>query len=299
MKNLIFIILSFYIVIFVGQRILLSPCDRPIRYRVDTVDVKFNLAKDKFIEDSKKAGDIWNKAYGKSLLVYDPQGNLSINLIYDQRQLLNSQINKLQGQIYNEKGTLDPQIIEYQKGVASFNAKLADLNNQIETWNQRGGAPPDVYNQLIQEQKDLQLEADTLNATAINLNLTTQNFNAQVGKLNQTVDTFNEAIEQRPEEGIYIADQNRIEVYFYITQNELIHTIAHEMGHGLDLEHTTNPKSIMYSKTNQIIIPAKEDLDQLKTICAKKNLFDIILSRLKLVNVNLFLGFDYHLKLIG
>lgn len=281
MKKLIFLIISFFIVIFVGQRIFLSPCDWPIRYRIDTVDVKFLLSKDKFIEDSQKAADIWNKAYGKNLLVFDPKGNLSINLIYDERQLLNFQISNLQGQINNEKGALDPQTSQYQKDVISFNAKLADLNNQIETWNQKGGAPPDVYNQLIREQKDLQLEADALNTAAKNLNLATQNFNAHVGKLNHTVDTFNEAIEQRPEEGIYIADQNRIEVYFNITQSELIHTIAHEMGHALGLEHTPNPKSIMYSKTNRILIPAKEDLDELKTICEKKNLFDVILSKVK------------------
>lgn len=286
MKKLILLVLSFLIVIFVNQKILISVCDQPIHYRIDTVDGKFNLSKDKFIEDSKKAADVWNKAYGKNLLVFDPKGNLSINLIYDERQLLNSQINNLEGQINNEKGTLDPQIAQYQKDQISFQKKLVDLNNQIEAWNQKGGAPPDVYNQLIQKQKDLQAEADRLNAEAKNLNLTTQNFNAQINKLNQTIDIFNTAIEQRPEEGIFLGDQNRIEVYFYITQNELIHTIAHEMGHARGLEHTTNPKSVMYSKTNQTVIASKEDLDELKTICAKKNLFEIILSRVKARKLN-------------
>lgn len=286
MKKLILLVLSFLVVIFVGQRILISACDQPIYYRIDTVDAKFNLSKDKFITDSKNAADIWNKAYGKNLLVFDPKGNLSINLIYDERQLLNSQINNLEEQINKQKGTLDPQIAQYQKDLESFKAKLADLNNQIESWNQKGGAPPDIYNQLVQEQKDLQAEADRLNAIAKNLNLTTQDFNVQVGKLNQTIDTFNAAIEQRPEEGIYIGDQNRIEVYFDITQNELIHTIAHEMGHAMGLEHTTDPKSVMYSKTNQILIPSKEDLDELKTICAKKSFFDIILSKVKTRKLN-------------
>ncbi len=286
MKKLIFLILPFVIVIFVSQRILISPCSQPIYYKIDTVDPKFNLSKDKFIVDSKSAADIWNKAYGDNLLIYDPvKANLSINLIYDERQQLSSQINSLEGQLNNEKGTLDPQIAQFQKDEASFVAKLNDLNSQIAMWNQKGGAPPDVYQQLIQEQKDLQAEADRLNGIAKNLNLTTQSFNAQIGKLNQTVDVFNAAIEQRPEEGIYIGSTNRIEVYFDITQSELIHTLAHEMGHARGLAHVTNTNSIMFSKTNQVLTPSKEDLNELSTVCAKRSVFDILIVRAKTINL--------------
>ncbi len=279
-KKIIFIASFFLIIYFAGSRILVSSCDSPIHYRIDMVDTKFNLPKDKFIEDAKKAADIWNKAIDKNLFVYDPKGDLSINLIYDERQLLNSQINNLEGQINNEKGILDPKIVQFEKDAANFKAKLTDLNNQIESWNKKVEAPTDIYNQLIQEQKDLQIEANALNERSKNLNLTAQKFNAEVGSLNQQIDVFNIAIGERPEEGIYIGDKNRIEIYFDITTPELIHTIAHEMGHARGLDHTTNPKSIMYSKTNEILIPSKEDLDELKFICAKRSLFDTILLKI-------------------
>lgn len=278
-KKAILLILPLIIIYFLGTKILISACDTPIHYRIDIVDPKFNLSKDQFTIDTKKAADIWNKAYGKDLFVYDPRASLSINLIYDQRQFLDSQITNLESQLNNLKGTLDPQIAQYQTDLANFKAKLADLNNQIDSWNKKGGAPPDVYNQLLQEQKSLQAEADRLNVEAKSLNLTTQNFNVQVGNFNNQVNVFNEALTQRPEEGIYIGDTNRIEIYFDITYNELIHTLTHELGHARGLPHTSNPVSIMYPKTNDVIIPAKEDLSELNMVCAKKSLFETILGK--------------------
>ncbi len=281
MKKIVFLVLPFVVIIFASQKILISPCDKEIHYRIDTVDDKFKLTRDKFLADTQKAADIWNKAYGKELFVYDPKGALSVNLIYDTRQLLNSQITNLEEQLNNEKSSLDPQIAQYKKDLENFKSSLADLNNQIDMWNKKGGAPEDVYNGLIQKQKDLQVEADRLNALSKSLNLSTTDFNVQVGKLNQTVDTFNTAIGQRPEEGIYIGTNNRIEIYFNITQNELIHTLAHEFGHARGLGHTMVPASIMYSKSNETITPASADLNELNIVCAQKSIFDIVITEVK------------------
>lgn len=281
MKKIFILILAILVLVFVSQNIFVSFCDYPILYKVGTVDNQFNLSKDKFLSDVKKAADIWNKAYGKDIFSYDPNGKLSINLIYDERQLINSSIITQEGQVNKTQSALDSQVAQYKKDAIAFKMKLTDLNNQIDFWNQKGGAPQDIYDQLIQKQKDLQAEADRLNSIAKNLNLNTESLNAQIGKLNQSVVTFNKVIEQRPEEGIYFGDTNRIEIYYYITQNELIRTIAHEIGHARGLEHTTDPSSIMYPKTNQTIVPTKEDLSELNSICAKKSVYNILFSELK------------------
>lgn len=39
-----------------------------------------------------QASQIWSSAEGQNLFVYDPQGDLSINLIYDERQSLTKKI---------------------------------------------------------------------------------------------------------------------------------------------------------------------------------------------------------------
>ncbi|HEX9059987.1 MAG TPA: matrixin family metalloprotease [Clostridia bacterium] len=283
MKKILILIVTIVVLIFVSQNISISFCDYPILYKVGTVDTQFNLSNDKFLSDVKKAADIWNKAYGKDIFSYDPNGKLSINLIYDERQLINSNIINQEGQVNKTQSALDSQVSQYKKDVIAFKMKLTDLNNQIDFWNQKGGAPQDVYDQLIQRQKDLQAEADRLNSIAKNLNLKTESLNAQIGKLNQSVVTFNRVIEQRPEEGIYFGDTNRIEIYYYVTQNELVRTIAHEIGHARGLEHTADPSSIMYPKTNQTIIPTKEDLSELNSVCAKKSIYNILFSELKTV----------------
>src|ERR1700694_4570184 len=65
-----------------------SPCDTPLSYRIDSIDPKFNINKDVFLNNIQDAGDIWSKAAGNKLFIYKPDGKLSINLIYDERQSL-------------------------------------------------------------------------------------------------------------------------------------------------------------------------------------------------------------------
>ncbi len=257
-----------------------SFCDRPIHYRVDSVDPKFNLSRDEFMADINQAVGIWDKAIDKNLFVYDPKGDLSINLIYDERQSLTSRISQLENKVQSDKQALNPKVSEYQKLSTDFKQKLADLNSQIEYWNSKGGASPDEYKKLIQQQQDLQTEANNLNAMARSLNLSANQYNLQINDLNQTIDIFNNALEERPEEGIFKGPENRIEIYFNISKQELVHTLAHELGHALGLGHVSNPAAIMYSKTSQKIILVDEDRLALEDICKKHSIFEIIALRL-------------------
>lgn len=251
-----------------------SQCDQPIKYRVDTVDPKFNLSKEAFGKNVASAASIWAKAYGKDIFVYDSQGELSINLIYDERQSLNTKINQLEDNLSADREGLDPRIEEYKRLSSEFKQKLNSFNQIVSDWNSKGGAPAQEYEKLLGQQAELKQESQRLNQMAKSLSQSAQDYNSQVVKLNETVESFNEAIELRPEEGIYKPDSNRIEIFFNISQAELIHTITHELGHVLAMEHNPNPKSIMYSKTNQQLIPTLEDLDQLKEACRRHSVVE-------------------------
>ncbi|MGH7246034.1 MAG: matrixin family metalloprotease [Candidatus Levyibacteriota bacterium] len=250
-----------------------SPCNSPIHYAIGNIDPRFNISSSQVSADILQAGNIWNSAENKQLFTYDPQGKLVISFVYDQRQALNSQIQNLDQTLKNEKSTIDPKLVAYQQEAKDFQTKLDNLNSEIDSWNNKGGAPPDVYKSLTDQQKNLQQEAVSLNAMATSLNQSTGEFNANVNSLNQTVSTFNQTLQTKPEEGLYDGQNNTISIYFVNTKNELIHTLAHEMGHALGFVHVSTANSIMYAQTNQHITPSQDDLKELAEICTPKSIF--------------------------
>ncbi len=257
-----------------------STCDQPIHYKIGKVDEQFNLTEEKFAETIDQAGKIWSKAYGKPLFIYDPQGPLSISMVYDGRQTLTTKITQIEKNLNSEKKDLAPKIKAYEAQSADYKKKITDLNNQIESWNAKGGAPPEVYQQLLNQQKQLKQEADSLSAQAKALDISTDQYNAQVSKLDTTVDAFNQSLQLKPEEGLYNPQANTIEVYFYINQNELLHTVAHEMGHAIGLEHNQNKQSILYPQTTTALTPSKDDLADLQEVCRPRTHAEILKTHL-------------------
>src|SRR5438874_1910937 len=73
--------------IFLGdkfkQYFTYSSCDKPVTYKLGSLDPRFGLTKEEFLKDTKEASRIWEKAYGKKLLSDDSTGKktLIINLI--------------------------------------------------------------------------------------------------------------------------------------------------------------------------------------------------------------------------
>ncbi len=214
-----------------------SVCDNPMPYKIGLIDARFGLSQDEALTDAEAATDIWSTAEGKSLFAYSPKAKLTVNFIYDQRQALDSQINQLNSSLNQKNSSLQQQIVDYKAQVASFEQRLSAFNAKVEMYNKQGGAPHDVYESLIKEQKALQAEGDTLNAKARELNLSTNDYNAGVSELNQDVNQFNNALAQKPEEGLYDGGNNSITIYFASNHDELVHTLAHEFGHALGMDH--------------------------------------------------------------
>ncbi|HWY79420.1 MAG TPA: matrixin family metalloprotease [Candidatus Sulfotelmatobacter sp.] len=261
----------------VNQFLYQSPCDVPKTFRIGSIDPRFNISKKEFLQDTKEAGTVWKNSQGMVLMEYDPNSNMPVNMIYDQRQALNSQINNLNSQVTQQKNTLKPEISSYENQVTEFKKKSDALNEQIQYWNSKGGAPQDVYKDIITQQQSLQQQATQLQQEADQLNQSTDQYNQQINQLNQNVDNYNNVLTYKPEEGLYNRDgiNETINIYFNNSHQELIHTIAHEMGHALGLGHNNNLQSIMYPQTNLAIIPTIDDKNALTIVCKKRSIFEI------------------------
>lgn len=248
-----------------------SSCDTPLTYHVGTIDPRFNLSLDQTLGAVKQATDLWNNAWKKPIFIYDPKGEIVINLDYDERQMLSTQINQIQTNLDADKNNLDPKVSAYKAQTAEFEAKMADLNAQIAYWNAQGGAPEETYNKLRDQQAQLRDQAEALNNEAATLNQSTRTYNTQIKTLNQTIGQLDKTLVSKPEEGIYNPNNKTVSIYFNTSQAELVHTIAHELGHARDLDHNTNSDSIMYASSTKTLALSPDDISALNTICEKRS----------------------------
>lgn len=272
-KNLVFVL--FLAAVLVGSRyVYIYPCARPILYKVGSVDPKFGVSEDQLLKNLKSAEDIWEKPTGKNIFDYDPNGPLAVNFVYDTRQALKTEIDKQEKTLTSQSGSLDSQIASYEKQAADFNVRSKQLNDDINYWNSQGGAPPDEYDELIARQKDLQQEADRLNQLAKSLNQKADNYNSGVVKINAAIGTFNQALAVKPEEGLYTSSTNTIDIFFITDRNELVHTLAHELGHARGLDHLNNPKAIMYPQTSLTVSATSGDIQALESVCSRRSYWD-------------------------
>lgn len=258
--------------------LLAGPCDSPISYRLGEVDKDYGLTREQFLANVKEAGQIWSSVVKKNLFNNEPNGELTINLIYSERQSMADNLNKLEDNLQSGKQSLDSLTAEYQSLKADFESKLEAFNQEVLSWNKqsfssnsRGGAPEEEFNRLKAQQDELKAEAERLNNLAQKLNLSVEQYNLNVGEFNQNAQSFNQAISERPEEGLYDGSVPKIDIYLTSSENELVHTLAHELGHAIGLSHTVSPDSVMYPWTNEVLQPDAQEKGQLLAYCQQKN----------------------------
>ncbi|MCU4331092.1 matrixin family metalloprotease [Acinetobacter pittii] len=253
--------------LFAQSNLPIHSSHQPLKYRIAFIDPRFQLTKEQLVEVSRQAAEIWQKETGKTYFIYDSQAQLSINLIYDDHQILKDeqqnnldallqkqeawrikneeivlnkqQVTQLSSDLNKKKVSLKVEFEQYQQDVTRFNQgehQYSNANN-LKEWQK----------QLEQKSEELQNESNSLNFKIQSLNLKIKELNREQSDLSALKTQFK--LKQKTSiqpfhKGLF--SQNQIQIYGYASLNDLRLTLAHELGHALGLKHTTDPKSLMY-----------------------------------------------------
>lgn len=252
-------------------------CSTPLGWKLGYLDPAFNLTETEATAAISQAAQMWNQAFGRTLLQQDPQGFV-IDFRFDARQqqllkqrLLSRNLNRYDQAIEPGRENLPQQFAALQQQIDSFNQQTAQLQQQIAAFK------PDAPNaaaeraQLERRQRELKQEADWLEQQRQQLVRDQDYLNETIKQRNALLTEAGPAAISGPfEVGLMNIRGNErlMTIYAFGSQQDLVATLAHEFGHAFGVEHTSAEDSIMYHSlsTQQAMLTAV-DIAALESQC--------------------------------
>ena len=283
----------------------LAGCIVPIGYRIGTVDSRFDISDEEVRNAISSAESMWEDGTDRNLFTADPEGELVINFVYDERQaaaeaqqefetILDRKEN-MSETVKSEYENLTEQYetlrVSYEGQVTAYEKKLSAYNKEVADWNARGGAPKDVFARLQSTEESLSKEEDRLNTISGQINSLVRKINALSSRGNSLVTDYNSLVEEYNDtfaEGKEFTQGDHkdqvINIYEFTNEEELVIVLAHEMGHALDIEHVLNSKSLMYHHMKDQVLSeglTSEDIAAFSASCGNKGSMADTLQYLK------------------
>lgn len=245
---------------------LTHPFDVRVRYRIGEVDARFGLSRAEVEKLTTEAVAIWHDGTGKDWFVYDDEAKLSINLIYDERQMETVARQKIKQDLDNIQAThqRNSENLELQR--QALNEEFNRLQSELHAWQQEynhiihlinHSQDPAERQRLMGREQELIAKQHSLNAKIEAYHVSQSTFNQAVEKINDDVVSINQSIDKAnarftPREfhkGQF--DGHKIDIYEFENQDDLRLVLAHELGHALSIGHNDDPTALMYPYANE------------------------------------------------
>lgn len=292
--RIIFPIALVFSIILSGFYLVVSQpvaCAAPIHYHIGALDSRFNLSTSSAEAAIDQAVITWEKTTSHDLFTYDEQAPFTINFVYDDRQdrvvteeavrAVLDQKEQTSTEIAAKYKALNTQYLQlsaaYEARVTAHNVKLKAFNDTVARYNSSGGAPGSAFTKLQieeaaikQEAADLETSAAQLKIIVAKLNQLGDQGNQLIAQYNTGVQSYNATFGETSEftQGDYQRD--KIDIYKFSNESELVKVLMHEFGHALGLSHVEGSSSIMYYLMQDQPNPpmlTPEDLAAFTTAC--------------------------------
>ena len=242
----------------------IHPTDTRVRYRIGDVDARFGLTYNEVKRLTDEAVKIWHDGTHQEWFIYDDTAKLTINLIYDERQIetnARQQIKQNLNDMQNHYQINANNLLTKQK---QLDAQFHALETELDLWyldyqntinrlryttdHQERHALTTKHEQLLTKQHALNAKISAYQSAQNAFNQAVDDFNAQTDKLNQSIDHANARLTAREfHKGEFRhGGDTVINIYEFENVDELRLTLAHELGHALYLDHNDDPTALMY-----------------------------------------------------
>jgi len=258
-----------------------AACDVPLTYRIGEVDPRFGLSTEALRKVTREAVAMWEAGASDRLFAYAPDGELTIDLAYDERQGTWEAQQRAEAALERARARHAERVeahdarrhrlttaqAAYEQEAASLARRLARHNRAVRAWNRGAVEQTDERAQALQDEREalarlrrrVDAQADSVNALRQRFNRHVEVVNEATAALNRQVRRFNRQYARGGgyNKGVYTHTRHgrtverAITVFQFRDRADLRQVLAHELGHALGISHVASAAALMHHQVTE------------------------------------------------